>query len=497
MDADAKTYYLKKLLELPDHAVRMAPHAFLETIENVKKIHLTGVCGTAMGSLAGLFKEAGYIVSGSDEKCYPPMSDFIEANNISFFEGFSCAHTVDADLCIIANMFGPDNPEAVCVREKLLPTLSMPDAIRKFFIKDRKSLVVTGTHGKTTTTGLLEHVFSVCGKNPGFMVGGVPQGSEKSYAVGTGDYFIIEGDEYDTSYFDKSPKFLHYAPYVAIVTSVELDHVDIYKNIKDYEQAFTFLAESMAPNGALVLCSESIGALKLRNATKAEVITYGFTNASTIYASAVSTNKDGQCANVFMHNTLLGTMTVPLFGKYNLLNALAVVAVALREGIDFIDIADALKSFKGMKRRQEIIGVVNGITVIDDFAHHPTAVRETLAGIRDRFPDRRIIALFEPRSNSSRSKLFENSYIESFDTANMVIISEPKAKAGYNPEQFLDLEKVVTLLNKKKEAYTAKNSADIIKIIKQIATQHDVIVVMSNGSFDGIHQKILATLKDI
>lgn len=498
MTEEAKKYYEEKLKVLPDADIRNTRRNEPENIDQIRRVHLTGVCGTAMGSLAGLFQEAGYEISGSDEKCYPPMSDFIKNNNIKFYEGFSAENIDGKDLSITANMFGADNTEAVVVRNNFLPQLSMADAINKFFIKDRKSLVVCGTHGKTTTTGLLEHVFTVCGKDPGYLVGGIPVGSEKSYNVGTGEHFIIEGDEYDTSYFDKSPKFLHYNPYIAIVTSIELDHVDIYRDLEDYKQAFKFLAQTVAENGLLVLCNENPNALELKDFTKAEVVTYGFDESANIFAKDIKNSLSGQSADIYMNKVLLGRIETPLFGKYNLLNTLSVVVVAMREGILFDDIVHALKTFRGMKRRQEVIGIENGITVIDDFAHHPTAVRETLSGIRERFQDKRIVVFFEPRSVTSRRKIFENEYGKAFSDADLVFLSMPELRSVDNKDDFVDPEKITSIIrSENKEAYPLKNATEVLEKYLPISKEGDVVVVMSNSSFDGIHKKLLEKLKNL
>ncbi len=493
---EAEKYYGEKLKALADADIRSARRNEPEDIYEIKKVHLTGVCGTAMGSLAGLFQEAGYEISGSDEKCYPPMSDFIKDNHIKFYEGFSGDNVLDKDLSITANMFGPENVEAIAVRNNFLPQLSMASAINKFFIKDKKSLVVCGTHGKTTTTGLLEHVFTVCGRDPGYLVGGIPVGSEKSFHVGGGEHFIIEGDEYDTSYFDKSPKFLHYNPYMAIVTSIELDHVDIYKDLEDYKQAFRFLAQIVNPKGALILCAENPNALELVNFTKAEVVTYGFDESANIYAKNIENDESGQSADIYMNKVLLGRITTPLFGKYNLLNTLSVIVVALREGIDFSDITHALKNFRGMKRRQEIIGTVGGVTVIDDFAHHPTAVRETLSGIRERFQGKRIVVFFEPRSVTSRRKIFEHEYGNSFIDADVVFLSTPALRIVDDPKDFIDPNIVAGLVRDGGKQVCALNNADeVLEKALPILRPDDVVVVMSNSSFDGIHKKLLEKLK--
>lgn len=494
----------------------------------IKKIHITGVCGKATSSLAGLFAEEGYEVSGSDTGCYPPASDLIERLSIKFYEGFSEDNVKDKDLTIVANMFGPDsNPEVSYVRENNLPQLSMSEAIAEFFIKDKTSIVICGTHGKTTTTGLCAHVFLNAGRNPGFLVGGVavPTSNgitETSFSAGIKDkaqdgsstpalpeskHFIIEGDEYDTAYFDKSPKFLHYKPKVAVVTSLEFDHADIYSDFDEYKKSFVFLAEEVANStegGLLVLNGDSKEVRELSKHTQADVLYYGFDDTNDIKAKDVVVDDKGQTFTLVYKGEEMGTLQVKLFGKYNLANTLAVIAVSLHQGLSFDEIKNGLATFSGMKRRQEIRAVVNGITVIDDFAHHPTAVRETLGGIREHFPNNRIFAIFEPRSNTSRKKMFEQDYGNAFAKVDGLVLSMPELRHNDNPADFIDGNVVVetatrvgsnTALNKDFYAICVKNGHEAIEKIVAKAVPGDVLVIMSNGSFDGIHEKLIAVLE--
>lgn len=488
----------------------------------IKKVHIIGVCGKATSSLAGLFAEEGYEVSGSDIGCYPPASDLIERLNIKFYEGFSEDNVKDKDLTIVANMFGPDsNPEVSYVRENNLPQLSMSEAIAEFFIKDKTSIVICGTHGKTTTTGLCAHVFLNAGRNPGFLVGGVavPTSSgitETSFSAGVKDkngtlseskHFIIEGDEYDTAYFDKAPKFLHYKSKVAVVTSLEFDHADIYSDFDEYKKSFVFLAEEVAhatEGGLLVLNGDSDEVRNLAGHTKANVLYYGFGDTNDVTAKDVVVDAKGQSFNLVYKGDSLGEINIRLFGKYNLANTLAVITVSLHQGLSFDEIKKGLATFNGMKRRQEIRAVVNGITVIDDFAHHPTAVRETLGGIREHFPSNRIFAIFEPRSNTSRKKMFEQDYGNAFSKVDGLVLSMPELRHNDNPADFIDGNVVVetatqiginNALNKDFYAVCVKNGHEAIEKIAAKATPGDVLVIMSNGSFDGIHEKLISVLE--
>ena len=502
----------------------------------IKKVHITGVCGKATSSLAGLFAEECFEVSGSDVGCYPPASDLIDKLGIKFYEGFSEEHVKDKDLTVVANMFGPDNVEGAYVRNENLPQLSMSEAISEFFIKDKTSIVICGTHGKTTTTGLCAHVFLSARLNPGFLVGGVAVPTEggiqeTSFSAGamtsasktpdnvrTSKHFIIEGDEYDTAYFDKSPKFLHYKPNVAVVTSLEFDHADIYADFEEYKKSFVFLAEevqgnvqssqidhcdlnnNLTSNGLLVLNGDSDEVRSLANYTTADVLYYGLKETNDIYVKDVKVGNKGQEFTLIYKGQEIPGFNIKLFGAYNLMNTLAVIAVAMHEGLTADAIKKGLSTFNGMKRRQEIFAEVNGITLIDDFAHHPTAVRETLAGIREHFPNNRIFAIFEPRSNTSRKKMFEHDYGHAFTEVDGLVLSMPELRHNDKPTDFIDGEVVVQdaiSMAKNKDFYAVcvSNGHQAIEKIAAKAVSGDVLVIMSNGSFDGIYEKLVMVLE--
>jgi len=471
-----------------------------------------------MSSLAGLFAEAGFEVSGSDEGCYPPASDMIAELGITFYEGFSAEHIKDKDLVIIANMFGPDNEEAKFDRENKIPQMSMSEAIREFFIKDKTSIVLTGTHGKTTTTGLMAHVFMTAGRNPGFVVGGVAvptesgiketsfgAGPDKVGSVSNGqkEYFVIEGDEYDTSYFDKAPKFLHYKPKIAVVTSLEFDHADIYADFDDYKKSFILLAEEMPADGLFVLNGDSAEVRKLAEHTEASVLYYGFNEGSDITAKNIKVSQEGQSFNVFYKGQDMGRFSIRLFGQYNVMNALSVCATAFHEGFTSEELQKGLSTFLGMKRRQEIIGKPKGIILIDDFAHHPTAVRETLGGIREHFKEHKIIAVFEPRSNTSRKKMFEDDYGKAFEAVDALYLSMPALRHNDNPADFIDGNTVIETAEKMAqnkdnfgfEAHCVGNCDQVLDLLVPTLKEGDVVVMMSNGSFDGIYEKIMQRLQ--
>ncbi len=476
MHKAAKDYYDKKISKFPDAAFRVfdRPGFAIEQIEKVKSIHIIGVCGTAMGSLAGLLVEAGYEVSGSDTGCYPPMSDLINSLGIKFYEGWSESNLANADCVIIGNACGPQNIEAKFARENNLLQLSIGEALNAFCLKDKLSLVVAGTHGKTTTTGLLAHVLAYLGVNPGFMVGGVMMGNGRSFEIGSGQYFVIEGDEYDTAYFDKSPKFLHYKPYGAIVTSVEFDHIDIYKDMQDYTEAFRFLASEVDPAGILVLCAESDIVLDLSKYSNSKIVTYAINKGDF-------TAKD------------LIDIKMPIPGEHNLLNALSVYALLSSLGFDQSAIKKGIETFAGMKRRQEVILDNERVTIVEDFAHHPTAVRETIKAIKNKYKNRRVIAVFEPRSNTSRRKTFENEYIRSFDDADKLLLKVPPLRHNDKPDEFMDAVKVVKgIKDRIVDAELFDTTDQIVENLGASSKPSDVLLVMSNGSFDGIYSKLIA-----
>lgn len=488
----SQEYYEKKLRRLPNAESRVFRRVPVD-FEAVTRVHIVGVCGTAMGSLAGLLREAGYEVTGSDTGCYPPMSDMIAELGIRFFEGFNPRNLEGADVIVIGNACGPDNVEAAYAREHALPAISLPEAVAAFFIKDKRSLVVAGTHGKTTTSGLLAHVFASVGKDPSYLIGGVPQGFGKGFHVGKGNHFIIEGDEYDTAYFDKRPKFLSYRPTSAIITSVEFDHIDIYDDMDDYRQAFQYLAELIPEGGTLFVWGDSKETRAL--AAKGNAKTYGLGEDNDITARNISVSPEGQRFTLTIDGNEVGELVTPMFGEHNLNNVLSVCAVALSEGLSFEELKRGVATFVGMKRRQEVFAEKNGVTFIDDFAHHPTAVRETLKAIHMKYPGRRLIALFEPRSNTSRRKLFEQGYIESFDDADALYLKVPSMRHNDSTEDFMDAERVVREVSARgTDAHLYATTDELVADVAPALQEGDVVLIMSNGSFDGVYTKLPSKL---
>ena len=381
---------MKDAAHLPDAHLRVFERPSVPPPDALDDIYLIGICGTGMGALAGLFRQAGCSVRGADEAVYPPMSTHLARLGIPVLEGYDPAHLDPApDLTIVGNACTPNHPEAAYAREQELAQQSFPEALGHYFLQDRRTIVVAGTHGKTTTTGLLVHVLQSAGVDPGFLVGGIMQNTGKSYDLGRGAPFVVEGDEYDSAYFDKQPKFMHYAPDRAIVTSMEFDHADIYADWDDYLRAFErFVGTLDVRDGLLALCGDDPAVAALADHTDARVRTYGLDPSNDMSARDARVDDHGQRFTLTMGGTPVGEMFLPMFGTHNLQNALGVCLIAMSEGCSPRQIADGLASFEGMKRRQEVRGTVHGVTVLDDFAHHPTAVRATLDAARQHYPDR-------------------------------------------------------------------------------------------------------------
>ncbi|MBP7846149.1 MAG: UDP-N-acetylmuramate:L-alanyl-gamma-D-glutamyl-meso-diaminopimelate ligase, partial [Candidatus Pacebacteria bacterium] len=367
---------------------------------------------------------------------------------------------------------------------------------REYIFEDALRIVVAGTHGKTTTTGLLAEIFETSGAYPGYMIGGVPQGKEHGFAMGSGEFAIFEGDEYDTSYFNKMPKFLQYGAHTGIVTSVELDHLDIYSDLADYRKAFEFFVSEIPEDGFIFLNGDKDETRSLSMVSKSHVMTYGLSDKNNITARNLKKENGMQTFDFIYNGATLGQIETSLSGNHNVANILSAIGVALAHGLSFEFIKKGVKNFKGMKRRQEVVGDTNGILLIDDFAHHPTAVRETLFGIKQKYSRRRIVALFEPRSNSSRKKVFEKDYIESFDNADLVFIKIPPFREGDVPEDFMDAKFVAEKVSEKGVPMkVAENVENLVEIVWSEIKEGDVVIMMSNGAFDGLKDKLLDKLK--
>lgn len=490
---------MRRLEDFPDVALRIFERPRLPGPADVGNVYLIGICGKGMGALAELFAQAKYKVRGSDAAAYPPMSTRLESLGIPVDEGYDAAHLEPTpDLVIVGNACTPTHVEAAYAREDRLAQASFPEALAHYFLNDRRPVVVAGTHGKTTTTGLAVHVFKQAGLDPGFLVGGVIVGEEATSAVGSGSHFIIEGDEYDSAYFDKRPKMWLYRPQVAIVTSMEFDHADIYDDWDDYRQAFQTFVRLIPQDGLLVLNGDDPVVRSLANETRTDTLFVGHDANNDVTAQHVRVEEGGQGFEIVADGFEPFEVFFPMGGDHNRFNALAVAAVALREGISPAQLSAGLASFQGIKRRQEVRGEVNGVLVVDDFAHHPTAVKGTIQAVRERWPGRRLVAVFEPRSNSSRRKLFELQYGKAFDNADQVFISSPPLRHNDDPADFLDPHVVAEIVLKRGTIAEAYEGADSLlpHLIKSVQAG-DLLLVMSNGSFDGLVDKLMARLPTI
>lgn len=459
-----------------------------------RRIHLVGVAGTGMGSFAGMLKAAGYEVTGSDENVYPPMSHMLEAWGIKALTPYSPQNldVAKPDLVIIGNVIRKVNLEATAVRERKIPQMSFPAALGSLFLKHRHSVVVAGTHGKTTASSLLGHVLASAGRDPTFLVGGVTKNYAGNYRLGKGPHFVVEGDEYDTAYFDKGPKFLHYQAKTLILTSVEFDHADIYRDLAHYESSFEKLVALIPEDGTIVVSAGWPNAVRLARSSKAKVITYSSKadSGADVVPSQLELGPEGARFGVAGSELLL-----PMAGAHNVENALGVFAAAVSLGLTDVEIAQGFASFSGIKRRQEERGEPGGVLVIDDFAHHPTAVRETIAAVASRYPGRRVWAIFEPRSNTSRRNIHQDDYARSFTGAARasIKIAERHDKIPLGEE--LDVPRLARALSAQDIPASAETTvAALLDEVARDAQPGDVLLVMSNGSFGGFIDSLLTRL---
>jgi len=464
-------------------------------------IHFVAIAGTGMGSLAGLLKERGHEVTGSDENVYPPMSTALERWGIPVAIGFRPENVLSKrpDLVVIGNAVRRENPEARAVIEGGIAYRSFPDALYEHAIRGRHSVVIAGTHGKTTTTSLVGTLLLAAGRDPSLLVGGLAENFGGSFRDGAGPEFVVEGDEYDTAFFDKTPKFLHYHPETLVVTSIEFDHADIYRDLAHVAGEFTKLVERMPAAGTLIAASGG-GALDAVAArAPGRVLRYGIDDGSDVEARGLEPGPKGTRFEVRVRDLGARAALLPAWGDYNVANALAAVAVCVARGVPLRLAAAGLAKYRGVKRRQEVRGTAGGVTVVDDFGHHPTAVRETLAALRQRFPGRPLVAVFEPRSNTSRRAVFQREYAEAFDAAARVVVQiVPDAPIysafGDDPER-LSAERLARDVAARGVPALALPDVDaIVDHLAKNSAPGDVVVTLSNGGFGGIWEKLLQRL---
>jgi len=461
-------------------------------------VYLMGICGTGMASLAGLLRQLGFNVRGSDTQAYPPMGELLKRLQIPVSIGYKPENLFPRpDLVVIGNVIRRDNPEAQYVIENDIPYLSFPQAISSFFLRDKMSLVVAGTHGKTTTSSLLLSALEATGLEPGFMIGGVVKKHGCGFRLGDASYFILEGDEYDTAFFDKQPKFMHYRPFGAILTSIEFDHADIYPDIDAIVKAFRRFVRLIPEDGVLVACSDWAHVKGLLGEARCRVITYGMNEDAAWRLTGIrDSGKNGSMSFDFLYNGTMGSCEILLPGRHNALNSLAVIALCDAIGVDCKIAKQGLGAAQGVKRRQEVRGEIDGVLVIDDFAHHPTAVRETIAALKARYAGRRLIVVFEPRTNTSRRNIFQDDYAKSFAGADWALIREVPDPEKVMPDERFSSERLADDLCKQGvSAICLPDATAIINILAKDCRSGDVVAVFSNGAFEGIHDRLLEILR--
>ncbi len=464
--------------------------------KKVRTVHLIAVCGTAMGALACMLKDKGYQVTGSDNNIYPPMSRFLNEKGVSIMAGFDGSHlSHQPDLVVVGNAVSRENAEVVATAEMGLCYCSMPQAVNRFAAAGKRQVLVAGTHGKTTTSAILAWILFSAGRDPSFIIGGILPNFMSNYRTGTGDCIVIEADEYDTAFFDKGPKFLHYTPDAAILTSVEFDHADIYRDLDHVLEAFERFVTKIKPDSLLVSVDDDPNVSGLTGLVSCEQVSYGMKADSPWQLGETFIQPPVTRFQVIKSGQDYGSFRTRMIGAHNLKNTLAAIAVADYLGVTPEKIAEALDSFSGVRRRQEIRGEKRGVIVMDDFAHHPTAVKETLRAVRSHFSKNRIVAVFEPRTNSSMRRVFQQDYATVFDPADRICVRKPSMLQKVPEDERFSSERLVADLKQRgKDATHFEDTESIIDDLAHASVGGDVILIMSNGGFDNIHERLLESL---
>ena len=454
--------------------------------------HFLGICGTLMGSVAAALKERGHVVTGSDAGVYPPMSTFLASRDIAIQSPFAAANIPSpTDLIVIGNAMTRGNPEVEEVLNRKLPYISLPEALRTHFLGGKRNFVVTGTHGKTTTSALLAWMLERAGRNPTYLIGGIPANLGQGARFTDSEICVLEGDEYDTAFFDKRSKFVHYLPECVIINNIEFDHADIYRDLDEIILSFTRLVNIVPANGLILVNADDPNVTRAVAKSPAPLLPVGLTAAGDGRICEIVEQESGTSFTIFGE-----LFTMSLGGEFNVRNAAMAIAAARFAGLNFGEIRSALAAFEGVKRRQEMRGEVNGIAVMDDFGHHPTAIAGTLASLRHRRPTGRLWAIFEPRSNTTRRNIFQQALPLAFAQADGVILARV-ARLDQLPEaERLDPERVITdIAAMGKPAFYEADTAAIVRRTASLARSGDLVVVFSNGGFDGIHAKLLDAFK--
>ncbi|MGB8536231.1 MAG: UDP-N-acetylmuramate:L-alanyl-gamma-D-glutamyl-meso-diaminopimelate ligase [Acidobacteriaceae bacterium] len=462
-----------------------------------KHVHLIGICGSAMASLAGMLQTKGYRVTGSDAAAYPPMSDLLKALGIDIMEPYAEKNlSPRPDLVIVGNAISRGNLELEAVLDQRIPFRSLAETVQHEFLPGKDSLVVAGTHGKTTTTSMLAWIYEVAQKTqpevaPSFLIGGIAENFGTSFRVREGKPFILEGDEYDTAFFDKAPKFMHYFPDGLILTHVEFDHADIYENLEAVKTAFRRLVNLVPRRGRLIAYDGSTNVDECVARAFCAIERYGFKPESAWRLRDLTHNSLGSSWKIYRSGREWLEVTLPLAGEHNALNATAAAALAAGQGIEKGSIAEALSTFRSVKRRLEVRAVAAGVTIIDDFAHHPTAIRETLKALRAAYPGQRLWAVLEPRSNTLRRNVFERELVESLSLADGIVVAGVFKQESIPEAERMHPDKVVAaLVGGGHDATLYASADDIVQGLVPRLKPRDVVAILSNGGFDGIYEKL-------
>jgi len=464
---------------------------------NSKHIHLIGICGTAMASLAGMLRERGFRVTGSDAAAYPPMSTFLESLGIAVAQPFAEANlTPRPDLVVVGNAISRGNVELELLLDQRIPFCSLPQILHDEFLVGKEVLVVAGTHGKTTTTSMLAWIFESAGLAPSFLIGGIAENFGSSFGLGKGKHFILEGDEYDTAFFDKGPKFLHYFPDSLILTSVEFDHADIYKDLDAVETAFKRLVNLVPRRGRIIGFDSGESIERCLAKAFCPVERYGASDRAGWKISNLKLGPESTTWTVFRDGKVWADLEFALGGEYNVWNATAASALAASCGISKDEIAKALASFRSVKRRLEVKAEVNGVTIIDDFAHHPTAIEQTIRALRARYEGRRLWVILEPRSNTMRRNVLQSALANSLALADQVVVAAIFKSEAIPQNERLDLNQVVAGIQQRgKQARVLADADAIVNAIAPELGRGDVVAILSNGGFGGIYEKLPARLR--
>jgi UDP-N-acetylmuramate: L-alanyl-gamma-D-glutamyl-meso-diaminopimelate ligase len=461
----------------------------------VTRIHLIGICGTAMATLAAMLKQKGFDVRGSDENVYPPMSDFLAQQGITILQGYRPEHiSGELDMVVIGNAISRGNLELEEVLDRKIRYCSLPEAIRDHFLWARRSVVVAGTHGKTTTTSLAGWLLAHGGADPSVLVGGIVENFDGSYRIGGGREFVIEGDEYDSAFFDKTAKFLKYLPDIAVVGNIEFDHADIYADLEAIRLAFRRLVNLVPRRGLLLLGADDADALGLTGRAHCRVETFGLSDGADWQAHDLRPDGAATTFSLRRGGTPAGVFELPLLGAFNVRNALAAIAIGAAVGLNLDTMAEGLRKFRGIRRRMQLRGTAAGVAVYDDFAHHPTAIAETLDGVRSAFPTRRIWAIFEPRSATSCRRVFQEEFVQALGRADRVVLPAVFRSTLPDEERLSPETMVEELRRAGHKAHYIPQVDAIVRTVSKDARDGDLVVVMSNGGFDNIHQKLLDAL---